>query len=101
MADWIALEERLGKAKGGDAQLDQDLCVAVGTCLQPVTESVEAARALVLQGAPGWHLHIGFDATGLFPYAALTQGDTHVEASATSVPLALLGALAKVRNLPQ
>ncbi|OAN46367.1 hypothetical protein [Magnetospirillum moscoviense] len=99
MTDWSALEDRLGKAKGGDAQLDHDLCVAVGASLQPVTESVEAARALVLQGAPGWHLHVGFDATGLFPYAALTLGDTHIEASATSVPLALLGALAKVRTL--
>ncbi|CAA7613443.1 conserved hypothetical protein [Magnetospirillum sp. LM-5] len=101
MADWDALGDRIVKAKGGDAQLDTDLCLAVGVSVQPVTESVDAARALVREGAPGWHLHIGFDATGLFPYAALTQGDTHVDASATSVPLALLGALAKVRNLPQ
>ncbi len=99
MVDWAALEDRVGKAKGGDVQLDHDLCLAMGVANQPVTQSVEAARALVQEGAPGWHLHVGFDATGLFPYAALTKADTHVEASATSVPLALLGALVKVRRL--
>jgi hypothetical protein len=98
MADWVALEERVGQARGGDALLDRDLCLAFGVAEQPVTESVEAARALVGQGAPGWHLHVGFDASGLFPYAALTNADIHIEASATSLPLALLGALVKVRR---
>lgn len=99
MADWAELEDRVGKAKGGDTQLDHDLCAAFDVADQPVTEVAEAARALVLQAAQGWRLHVGFDATGLFPYAALSKDDAHVEAIAPSLPLALLGALVKVRRL--
>ncbi|MBC7952980.1 MAG: hypothetical protein H7Z12_14330 [Rhodospirillaceae bacterium] len=98
MADWGALAERLEAATGGDAGLDGMLAQSLSLPEIAYTGSVEAARDLVEAALPGWHLHVGFDVSGLFPYAAITQGDTHVEASAPTVPLAILRAALKLSD---
>lgn len=90
MTDWGDLAERLDAATGADAGLDEILAQGLGLPAAAYTGSAEAARALVLAALPGWHLHVGFDVSGLFPYAALSRGDIHVDASAPTVPLALL-----------
>lgn len=84
------LAERLSGATGGDAGLDAAIAAAYGLAPARFTESVEAARGLVAAVLPGWKLHVGFGVSGVFPYAALTRDDAHVEAEAPTVPLAIL-----------
>ncbi|MBC7905418.1 MAG: hypothetical protein H7Y60_01560 [Rhodospirillaceae bacterium] len=98
MADWGALAERLEVATGADADLDGMLAQSLSLPANIYTGSVDAARALVAVALPGWHLHVGFDVSGLFPYAAITQGDIHVEATAPTVPLAVLRAALKLAD---
>jgi hypothetical protein len=98
MADWGALAKRLEAATGTDAGLDGMLAQSLSLPEHAYTGSVEAARDLVAAALPGWRLHVGFDVGGLFPYAALTQSDIHVEASAPTVPLAVLRAALKLSD---
>lgn len=98
MADWGAVAERLQADTGGDADLDGMLAQSLSLPVMAYTSSVEAARALVAAALPGWRLHVGFDVSGLFPYAAITHGDIHVEASAPTVPLAVLRAALKLSS---
>lgn len=96
MTDWGDLAERLERATGSDGGLDELLAKSLRLPVAAYTGSAESARALALAALPGWHLHVGFDATGLFPYAAISRGDIHVDASAPTVPLALLRAVLKL-----
>jgi len=100
MADWDELAAALARATGSEAALDQLIATAFATDPVDFTASVGAAHDLAVAALPGWKLHVGFDANGMFPYAALTQGDLHVEANAPTVPLAILRAAvaAKLRQ---
>lgn len=98
MADWVALAERLEAATGMDAGLDDTLAQCLSLPVSDYTGSVDAVRSLVATVLPGWHLHVGFDVSGVFPYAAIAQGDIHVEASAPTVPLAVLRAALKLSS---
>lgn len=89
---WEALRGRLDRAAGPDAGLDADLLGALAGSEGAVTASAEAARAWARAALPGWHAHIGFDVTGVLPYAAFSQAGRHVEATAPTVPLAILRA---------
>lgn len=95
MADTILqnLAAGLAEAGGGDGALDQQLAVGLGQPAADYTQSVPACQGLTASLLPGWHLHLGYDARGLFPYAALSWGTFHVEATAPTVPLAILRAL--------
>ena len=69
----------------------------------PYTGSVDECIALVNRILPNWHWHLGHGPLGIVPYASMTQNDgedgsIHVEATAPTVPLALLGALMKALN---
>lgn len=90
MADWGRLAERLAAASGADAGLDEELAHSLGLPAAAYTGSAESARAWVVAALPGWHVHVGFDASGVFPYAAVSRGDIHVDATGPTVPLALL-----------
>lgn len=92
MADWQELESALAGASGGDHAIDRAVASAFGQATADYSESVEACRALVAAALPGWKLHVGYDAAGLFPYAALSRGDSHLEAAAPTLPLAILRA---------
>ena len=77
---------RLDAATGPDAALD----AALGG--EHLTASAEAARAWAVAALPGWHAHVGFDASGVLPYAAFSRDGRHAEATAPTVPLAILRA---------
>jgi hypothetical protein len=91
-----ALAAQLKAATGPDTGLDAAIAEAFGVPAADYTESAEACRRLVALVLPGWHLHLGFGALGLFPYAVISQGDERAEAEAPTVPLAILRAVGEV-----
>ncbi|MBI5163502.1 MAG: hypothetical protein HY985_06335 [Magnetospirillum sp.] len=90
MAAWYDLSARLKGATGADPALDQAVADAFAAAPAAFSASVEACRGLVATSLPGWKMHTGFNVTGIFPYAALTRGDDHLEAEAATLPLAML-----------
>ncbi len=91
------LAERLAAATGADPALDAALAEAYHLPAAAYTASVEDARALVAALLPDWRLHLGFGATGMFPYAALSKGDERSEAEAPCLALAVVRAAVKIR----
>lgn len=88
--DWHDLKRRLDAASGPDFALDAALASS------GVTESAKAALAWAQTALPDWHAHVGFDVSGVLPYAAFSRQGAHVEASAPTVPLAILRAAVTV-----
>lgn len=104
MAGTEDLERRLDQATGSDRALDQALArladpAATGAA-PDYTASVDRTVDLVHALLPGWSWHVGWNATGVLPYATLHQGERLVEASAPTVPLALLRALVRACRAP-
>jgi hypothetical protein len=97
--DLIDLAHRLNAATGSDRGLDAELArqFGVGEPAPDYTASVDRCIDLVHAVMPGWAWHVGWNATGIIPYASLHQGDQLAEAAAPTVPLALLKALLKAR----
>lgn len=95
------LEALLRAATGSDRAVDAELARrldparAAGGDPPGYTGSVDRAVELVQVALPGWSWHVGWNASGVLPYATLHRGGRLVEASAPTVPLALLRALAK------
>ena len=89
-SDWTELERRLAAATGGDSALDKAIADAFHQPEAPYSVSVSACQTLVGVGLPGWHLHLGFGATGLFPYASLRRDGVLIMSDAPTVPLAIL-----------
>ena len=100
MVAFQELADLLARSTGAEAALDQALAGGFAVPVEDFTASVDAARRLAVAALPGWKFHVGYDAGGMFPYAALTLDDLHVEASAPTVPLAILRAAvaAKLRQ---
>ena len=102
------LQHLVSKAVGASDQIDQEICLAFdddrdGQKLTPYTASVDECITLISRVLPDWHWHVGHGPMGVIPYASMTQnngedGSIHVEATAPTVPLALLGALIKALN---
>ena len=97
---------RLEVATGSDRELDGELArvlagASPGTVPADYTSSVDQCVELVRAAAPGWAWHVGWDASGLLPYATLRQGEHRIEAAAPTVPLALLRALARALAVPE
>jgi hypothetical protein len=85
----------LGAATGPDTVLDREIVAVLGEGVtggeEPAyTASIDRCFDLLHRVAPGWHWHVGFGVTGLLPYATLALGPRRFEASAATVPLALL-----------
>jgi hypothetical protein len=98
--DWIDLRRRLLEATGADAALDQVLAAAFGQTVAPFTSSVDASRALVAAALPGWRLHLGYDVSGMFPYASLAKDGIRVISDAPTVPLAVLRSAVAAKACP-
>ena len=93
------LAGRIAAATGSDRELDAALArmFGGGEPAADYTASVDRCVQLVQAAMPGWAWHVGWNATGVLPYATLHQGDRLAEAAAPTVPLALLKALLKAR----
>lgn len=100
MKDEVAqLSERVRAATGSDRQLDSE----IARCLENpsrnrgdpprYTASVDLCIELIERVRPGWHWHVGYGPKGVMPYAFLSNGKVRHEATASTVPLALLTAL--------
>lgn len=100
------LERRIVEATGKDRDLDKLIAsTLVGTFgdkpSPDYTSSVDTCIALIGSILPEWHWHVGHGPRGIVPYASLRRsanpsgGDLRVEASAPTVPLALLHAAVK------
>ena len=109
MTDDVAgLEKKIGNASGPSDDIDRAIAAALDGDANkdvppPYTASVDECIALVKRILPDWHWHLGHGPLGIVPYASMTQNDgedgsIHVEATAPTVPLALLGALIKALN---
>lgn len=96
------LETRLAVATGSDRALDAELWRLVEPWDERTppdyTGSVDRALDLVHALLPGWSWHVGWNATGVLPYATLHHGERLVEAAAPTVPLALLRALFRAKR---
>ncbi len=86
------LGARLREASGSDDDLDRAVAVSFAVSDGDYTASTERARDLVAKALPDWRLHVGFNASGVMPYAALSRDGRHVEAAAPTLPLAILRA---------
>ena len=89
------LRRRVEAATGADRELDQALAHALGGPKPAPDYSASVDRCLDLVHAclPGWAWHVGWNASGVLPYATLHGGPHLVAAAAPTVPLALLRAL--------
>ena len=88
---------RLDQAQGHEPEIDSAIAdsfseVLTGEDPRAYTASVDDCCWLIERLLPGWSWHIGYDARGLFPYAVVTDGVRRSEATAPTVPLALLRA---------
>ena len=98
--DLGSLLTALEAATGSDPALDRSVARALdagGEAGGEYTASVDHCLGLLATTLPGWTWHVGYGAGGLFPYAALTNGQVRVIAEAPTVPLALLVAIVKAR----
>jgi hypothetical protein len=97
-----ALQQRVEAATGSDRELDRELARLLGggaSAAPPdYTASVDHCVDLVHRVLPGWSWHVGWDATGVLPYATLHRETQLVQASAPTVPLALLRAPFRARR---
>lgn len=94
-AELAELSQHIDAATGADRQLDDDIgrLLAQGGNGADYTASVDRCIDLVQACLPGWTWHVGWNASGVLPYAKLHQGEHLVAAAAPTVPLALLKAL--------
>ena len=98
------LLNRLQQANGSNRELDEmiervfDSADEASKATSPpaYTGSAALSFALVRRQLPDWSLHLGYGVRGIFPYAALSRpGNERFEASAPTVPLAVLRVLMK------
>ncbi len=93
---------RVRAATGHDVDLDTAIDAELpldGGDAPAYTASVDACLALIGQALPGWHWHVGYGAKGVMPYARVSdRTNTHrAQATAPTVPLALLDALLQAK----
>jgi hypothetical protein len=87
------LAAALDAATGADPDLDALIAATFARPQAPVSASVEACIELLHELLPGAHWHVGWDASGILPYARIERGrQLHAERAAT-VPIALLRAM--------
>ena len=93
--DLAALRTRVEAATGADHALDASLADHFGEAGPPpdYTASVDRCLELIHAHLPGWAWHVGWNASGVLPYATLHRSQHLVAAAAPTVPLALLRAL--------
>jgi hypothetical protein len=93
--DLQGLRCQVDAATGADRELDRAIARVLGR-VEPApdyTASVDRCLDLVQACLPGWAWHVGWNASGVLPYATLHGGEHLVAAAGPTVPLALLRAL--------
>jgi hypothetical protein len=93
MSDLEDLAAALRKASGADSAVDHEIAERFAVASADYSASIEQCRLLASQLAPGWRLHVGYAANGIFPYASLSKDDQIFEDEAPTVPLAILKSL--------
>ena len=94
-----ALARRFNSATGSDRELGAELARVFGG-REPVPDysaSVYRCIDLIHAAMPGWAWHVGWNASGVLPYASLHLGDLLAEAARQPPPLALLKALLRAK----
>lgn len=86
------LKLALERAGGADPALDRAIAAAFAVPDAGYSGSVEHCRALLAAALPDWRLHLGYGASGVFPYALLTAHGRRCLAEAPTLPLAILRA---------
>ena len=95
---------RLEKATGADPTLDAEIHAAfrslgqadLGEAVRDYSGSVKTCFDIIHTLLPHWRWHVGFGVNGIVPYATVSKGQNDwFEASAPTVPLALLLALTR------
>lgn len=99
MGEVTGLTERLAAATGADPAIDAEIARAFAIADDAYTASVETCRILARERLPDWHLHVGYGASGMFPYAALSRGEERFASEAPTLPLAILRAAAAAFRL--
>lgn len=94
------LGRRLLAASGGDDRLDADIAELFARPKEAFSASVEACRALVAAALPDWKLHLGYGASGMFPYASLSRDGVRIVSDAPTVPLAILRSAVAAKAAP-
>lgn len=99
------LEKRISAATGEDRALDRlirEILDPEGASTSRYSSSVDDCLALIGTILPDWAWHVGHGPLGVMPYASLhrkttagDRSDRRVEATASTVPLALLRATVK------
>lgn len=92
MNETPGLAELLARATGADAVLDAEVARFFKVEDDAYTASALSCRDLARQRLAGWRLHVGYGASGMFPYAAFSRQDERIEAEAPTLPLAILRA---------
>lgn len=102
------LESLIDGATGPSDRLDREIAAVIegsdgNSRIPAYTASVDECIALVKNTLPEWHWHLGHGPMGIVPYASMSRDDKDaneilVQASAPTVPLALLSALVKALN---
>ena len=96
-----ALRARVEAASGADRALDAEIAACFGVAGPPpdYSASVDRCLELIHGHLAGWAWHVGWNASGVLPYATLHRGDHLLAAAAPTVPLALLRALLHALDL--
>ena len=103
-AEFARLSAHLQRASGCDRDLDRAIERVLGPCggaldsspAPAYSGSIPLCMSLVRRCLPDWRLHLGYGVRGIFPSAALShRAGERFEASAPTVPLAILRALAE------
>jgi len=87
-------------ASGPSQKLDKAICKELNVPLRDYSSSVDACLALIHQCLPATHWHVGRAEDGVSVYARLSNEARSLERTSTTVPLALLSALAAFLKLP-
>lgn len=101
-SELTSLLDRLRSATGSDRTLDAQIAelvpgIAPGDDVPDYTASVDRCLELIHEVLPGWGWHVGYGPSGVIPYATVKHSANRHEASAPTVPLALLSALLKAK----
>jgi hypothetical protein len=84
-------------ATGSDRALDSSIADAFERPERDYTASVDRCIDLLHEVLPGWSWHVGWNATGVLPYASLHHDHERIETAAPTVPLALLKGIVRAK----
>lgn len=98
-----SLLSKISRATGADRSLDRRIASELDTSITndptpDYTASVDQCIGLLKRVLPGWRWRIGYGPVGIRIYAFVDNGKQRHEATAPTVPLALLSAILKAKH---